>query len=192
MSDYDNRLFHDKPLKISDPKLLSTMGSNWFLVSIALKCKPFLEILVSCWYFLWLSLIEIVLDYRETGQTKAIAQLAVGNDVPSRNAWRTGEYTADERIFDMLQFICFFFPHFAKCWLFDKPHIWSPLLSYQACGLVKNLALMVYITVGSAAYPILEFLEEWGTENFEVRNLYIFGRLNFLYDHWSQGMPFGL
>ncbi|XP_059631607.1 DNA-directed RNA polymerase II subunit RPB2-like [Cornus florida] len=38
----------------------------------------------------------------------------------------------------------------------------------QACGLVKNLALMLYITVGSAAYPILEFLEEWGTENFEV------------------------
>jgi hypothetical protein len=38
----------------------------------------------------------------------------------------------------------------------------------QACGLVKNLALMVYITVGSAAHPILEFLEEWGTENFEV------------------------
>ncbi|KAK7274940.1 hypothetical protein RIF29_16042 [Crotalaria pallida] len=37
----------------------------------------------------------------------------------------------------------------------------------QACGLVKNLALMVYITVGSAAYHILEFLEEWGTENFE-------------------------
>ncbi|KDO75959.1 hypothetical protein CISIN_1g046830mg, partial [Citrus sinensis] len=37
----------------------------------------------------------------------------------------------------------------------------------QACGLVKNLALMVYITIGSAAYPILEFLEEWGTENFE-------------------------
>ncbi|XAR66461.1 DNA-directed RNA polymerase [Bertholletia excelsa] len=37
----------------------------------------------------------------------------------------------------------------------------------HACGLVKNLALMVYITVGSAAYPILEFLEEWGTENFE-------------------------
>ncbi|CAL9155029.1 unnamed protein product, partial [Musa hybrid cultivar] len=37
----------------------------------------------------------------------------------------------------------------------------------QACGLVKNLALMVYITVGSAAHPILEFLEEWSTENFE-------------------------
>lgn len=42
---------------------------------------------------------------------------------------------------------------------------------HQACGLVKNLALMVYITVGSAAYPILEFLEEWGTENFEVHKL---------------------
>ena len=27
---------------------------------------------------------------------------------------------------------------------------------------------MVYITVGSAANPILEFLEEWSTENFEV------------------------
>lgn len=36
---------------------------------------------------------------------------------------------------------------------------------------MKNLALMVYITVGSAAYPILEFLEEWGTENFEVSNI---------------------
>lgn len=33
---------------------------------------------------------------------------------------------------------------------------------------MKNLALMVYITVGSAAHPILEFLEEWSTENFEV------------------------
>jgi DNA-directed RNA polymerase beta subunit len=38
----------------------------------------------------------------------------------------------------------------------------------QACGLVKNLALMAYITVGSAVNPILEFLEEWSTENFEV------------------------
>ncbi|KAJ0986875.1 hypothetical protein J5N97_005231 [Dioscorea zingiberensis] len=37
----------------------------------------------------------------------------------------------------------------------------------QACGLVKNLMLMVYITVGSAANPLLEFLEEWSTENFE-------------------------
>ncbi|GKD08895.1 RNA polymerase II second largest subunit [Tanacetum coccineum] len=37
----------------------------------------------------------------------------------------------------------------------------------QAFGPVKNLALMVYITVGSAAYPILEFSEEWGTKNFE-------------------------
>ncbi|KAH0854634.1 hypothetical protein HID58_057728 [Brassica napus] len=37
----------------------------------------------------------------------------------------------------------------------------------QACGLVKNLALMVYVTVGSAAYPILVFLEEWGLENLE-------------------------
>ncbi|PNX85056.1 DNA-directed RNA polymerase ii subunit rpb2-like protein, partial [Trifolium pratense] len=37
----------------------------------------------------------------------------------------------------------------------------------QACGLVKNLALMVYITVGSAKYPIMQFLEEWGTAHFE-------------------------
>lgn len=36
---------------------------------------------------------------------------------------------------------------------------------------MKNLALMVYITVGSAANPILEFLEEWSTENFEVSDL---------------------
>lgn len=37
----------------------------------------------------------------------------------------------------------------------------------QACGLVKNLALMAYISVGSSSAPILEFLEEWSTENLE-------------------------
>eukprot|EP00937_MAST-01D_sp_MAST-1D-sp2_P004622 g4622.t1 len=37
----------------------------------------------------------------------------------------------------------------------------------QAVGLVKNLALMAYISVGSPQAPILEFLEEWGTENLE-------------------------
>ena len=35
----------------------------------------------------------------------------------------------------------------------------------QACGLVKNLALMAYISVGSVKAPILEFLEEWAMEN---------------------------
>ncbi|KDE07885.1 DNA-directed RNA polymerase II subunit RPB2 [Microbotryum lychnidis-dioicae p1A1 Lamole] len=37
----------------------------------------------------------------------------------------------------------------------------------QACGLVKNLALMSYISVGSPSAPIVEFLEEWGMENLE-------------------------
>lgn len=37
----------------------------------------------------------------------------------------------------------------------------------QACGLVKNLALMAYITVGSPSVPLLEFLEEWTTEPLE-------------------------
>eukprot|EP00897_Mesotaenium_endlicherianum_P010856 jgi/Mesen1/979/ME000012S00529 len=37
----------------------------------------------------------------------------------------------------------------------------------QAVGLVKNLALMTYITVGSNPQPIREFLEEWTTENLE-------------------------
>uniref|UniRef100_A0A7S0NSX2 DNA-directed RNA polymerase subunit beta n=1 Tax=Calcidiscus leptoporus TaxID=127549 RepID=A0A7S0NSX2_9EUKA len=37
----------------------------------------------------------------------------------------------------------------------------------QAVGLVKNLALMAYISVGSAPDPILTFLEEWATENLE-------------------------
>eukprot|EP01088_Endostelium_zonatum_P018097 TRINITY_DN5682_c0_g1_i1.p1 TRINITY_DN5682_c0_g1~~TRINITY_DN5682_c0_g1_i1.p1 ORF type:complete len:667 (+),score=115.22 TRINITY_DN5682_c0_g1_i1:360-2360(+) len=36
-----------------------------------------------------------------------------------------------------------------------------------ACGLVKNLALMAYISVGSASRPIIEFLEEWSTEMLE-------------------------
>ena len=34
----------------------------------------------------------------------------------------------------------------------------------QACGLVKNLALMAYVSVGSASTNIVEFLEEWGME----------------------------
>ena len=37
----------------------------------------------------------------------------------------------------------------------------------QAVGLVKNLALMAYISVGSASEPILTFLEEWGVQNLE-------------------------
>ena len=37
----------------------------------------------------------------------------------------------------------------------------------QACGLVKNLALMAYISVGSPSAPIVEFLDEWGMENLE-------------------------
>ncbi|UYV82437.1 POLR2B [Cordylochernes scorpioides] len=37
----------------------------------------------------------------------------------------------------------------------------------QAVGLVKNLALMGYISVGSQPSPILEFLEEWSMENLE-------------------------
>jgi len=37
----------------------------------------------------------------------------------------------------------------------------------QACGLVKNLALMSYISVGCASAPVLEFLEEWATESLE-------------------------
>lgn len=37
----------------------------------------------------------------------------------------------------------------------------------QAVGLVKNLALMAYISVGSQPDPMLEFLEEWGMENLE-------------------------
>ncbi|KAI9206398.1 DNA-directed RNA polymerase II subunit RPB2 [Polychytrium aggregatum] len=37
----------------------------------------------------------------------------------------------------------------------------------QACGLVKNLSLMSYVTVGSSSQPVMEFLEEWGMENIE-------------------------
>ncbi|KAI6207569.1 DNA-directed RNA polymerase subunit beta [Aphelenchoides besseyi] len=37
----------------------------------------------------------------------------------------------------------------------------------QAVGLVKNLALMAYISVGSLPEPILEFLEEWSMETLE-------------------------
>jgi len=37
----------------------------------------------------------------------------------------------------------------------------------QACGLVKNLALMSCISVGSSSAPVIEFLEEWGLESLE-------------------------
>ena len=37
----------------------------------------------------------------------------------------------------------------------------------HAVGLVKNLAMMSYISVGSEAQPILEFLEEWSMESLE-------------------------
>ena len=37
----------------------------------------------------------------------------------------------------------------------------------QACGLVKNLALMACISVGSPSPPVIEFLEEWGLESLE-------------------------
>jgi len=37
----------------------------------------------------------------------------------------------------------------------------------QACGLVKNLALMSCISVGTISAPVIEFLEEWGLESLE-------------------------
>ncbi|KAJ0456154.1 DNA-directed RNA polymerase II subunit RPB2 [Helianthus annuus] len=41
----------------------------------------------------------------------------------------------------------------------------------QACGLVKNLALMVYITVGSSADPILQFLEDFHMDVIQIKEL---------------------
>jgi DNA-directed RNA polymerase II subunit RPB2 len=38
----------------------------------------------------------------------------------------------------------------------------------HAVGLVKNLSLMSTISVGAAHKPILEFLDEWGTEGMEM------------------------
>ncbi|KDD76893.1 domain 6 of RNA polymerase Rpb2 [Helicosporidium sp. ATCC 50920] len=37
----------------------------------------------------------------------------------------------------------------------------------QACGLVKNLALMTYVSVGCASAPVLQFLDEWAMEGLE-------------------------
>lgn len=41
----------------------------------------------------------------------------------------------------------------------------------QACGLVKNLSLMAYISVGSASAPLIEFLEECGVESLEEMSM---------------------
>ena len=40
----------------------------------------------------------------------------------------------------------------------------------QACGLVKNLSLMAYVTVGFAPTVIKEFLDEWSMETLEEVN----------------------
>lgn len=40
----------------------------------------------------------------------------------------------------------------------------------HAVGLVKNLALMAYVSVGAPQGRVLEFLDEWGTENLEEIN----------------------
>lgn len=37
----------------------------------------------------------------------------------------------------------------------------------HAVGLVKNLALIAYISVGYQPSPVLESLEEWNMENLE-------------------------
>lgn len=42
----------------------------------------------------------------------------------------------------------------------------------QACGLVKNLSLLAYISVGSPSEPIIEFLDECGIENLEEISSY--------------------
>ena len=51
--------------------------------------------------------------------------------------------------------------------LLPLPPSFSPSTQGHAVGLVKNLALMAYISVGSQPSPILEFLEEWSMENLE-------------------------
>eukprot|EP01026_Neomeris_dumetosa_P063826 TRINITY_DN6061_c1_g1_i3.p1 TRINITY_DN6061_c1_g1~~TRINITY_DN6061_c1_g1_i3.p1 ORF type:complete len:936 (+),score=118.87 TRINITY_DN6061_c1_g1_i3:123-2930(+) len=40
----------------------------------------------------------------------------------------------------------------------------------QQCGLVKNLALMAYVSVGTSSKHILELLNEWGMESIEEIN----------------------
>jgi DNA-directed RNA polymerase II subunit RPB2 len=40
----------------------------------------------------------------------------------------------------------------------------------QACGLVKNLSLMAFVSVGSYTAPIIKFLEEFGIENLTELN----------------------
>ena len=57
----------------------------------------------------------------------------------------------------------------AHSYLSDFHSVPTPSVVHKghAVGLVKNLALMAYISVGSQPSPILEFLEEWSMENLE-------------------------
>lgn len=59
----------------------------------------------------------------------------------------------------------------------------------QAVGLVKNLALMAYISVGSLPEPILEFLEEWSMENLEGSFLDLQNIRQYVSMMWDDGCP---
>ncbi|KAJ3615954.1 hypothetical protein Zmor_012164 [Zophobas morio] len=56
----------------------------------------------------------------------------------------------------------------------------------SACGLVKNLALMAYITVGTESEPVREFLEDWQTLSFEETSASAIGEATkvFLNGNW--------
>lgn len=70
-----------------------------------------------------------------------------------------------------------------------NPQSWSLntlFLQGHAVGLVKNLALMAYISVGSQPSPILEFLEEWSMENLEeISPAAIAESVNSLINRWN-------
>lgn len=77
----------------------------------------------------------------------------MGNYVSSRNTRRTGLYFS----FQTYYITTTYYEEFIFLWAI-----------IQACGLIKNLALMVYVTVGTETNTLLEKLEELGRENFQV------------------------
>ena len=59
----------------------------------------------------------------------------------------------------------------------------------HSCGLVRNLALSAYVTIGSSTLPIMEFLEESKIENLSAINL---GQLKLSYKIFVNGCWIGI
>lgn len=101
---------------------------------------------------------------RKIGKTPTAAQHTVGNGLSGRDAWGENTKIWKQKLSDSREWLNDFIDLIDHIDQYVDEHL---VFQGHAVGLVKNLALMAYISVGSQPSPILEFLEEWSMENLE-------------------------